>query len=39
MGACAHQPLGNGQTQVWCVGFLFNGANFVSETYSTVIGK
>lgn len=37
MGACAHQPLGNGQTQVWCVGFLFNGSNFSSETFSTVV--
>jgi photosystem II stability/assembly factor-like uncharacterized protein len=37
MGACAHQPLDNGQTQVWCIGFLFNGSNFNSETYSTVV--
>lgn len=37
MGACAHQPLGSGQTQVWCVGFLFNGSNFSSETFSTVV--
>jgi photosystem II stability/assembly factor-like uncharacterized protein len=37
MGACAHQPLGNGQTQVWCVGFLFNGSNFNSDTFSTVL--
>jgi photosystem II stability/assembly factor-like uncharacterized protein len=37
MGACAHQPLGNDQMQVWCVGFLFNGSNFNSETYSTVV--
>lgn len=37
MGACSHLPLGDGQTQVWCVGFLFNGSNFVSETYSTVV--
>lgn len=37
MGACAHQPIGDGsQTQVWCVGFLLNG-NFSSETYSTVV--
>ena len=37
MGACADQTLGAGQTQVWCVGFLFNGSNFNSETYSTVV--
>jgi photosystem II stability/assembly factor-like uncharacterized protein len=37
MDACAHQPLGSGQTQVWCVGYLFNGSNFNSETYSTVV--
>jgi photosystem II stability/assembly factor-like uncharacterized protein len=38
MGACSHQPIGDGsQTQVWCVGFLFNGSNFNSETYSTVV--
>jgi photosystem II stability/assembly factor-like uncharacterized protein len=39
MGACADQPLGNGQTRVWCVGFLFNGSNFNSETYSTVVNR
>jgi hypothetical protein len=38
MGACAHQPLAGGdQTQVWCVGFLFNGSNFDSETYTTTV--
>lgn len=37
MGACAHQPLDAAQTQVWCVGFLFNGSNYNSETYSTVV--
>ena len=39
MGACSHQSLGNGQTQVWCVGFLFNGSNFNSETFSTVVNR
>ena len=38
MGACAHQPVGDGsQTQVWCIGFLFTGSNFNSETFSTVV--
>lgn len=39
MGACADQPLGNGQTQVWCIGSMFNGSNFNSETYSTVVSR
>jgi hypothetical protein len=38
MDACAHQPIGSGsQTQVWCIGYLFNGSNFASEVYSTVV--
>jgi photosystem II stability/assembly factor-like uncharacterized protein len=38
MGACAHQPLATGgQTQVWCIGSLYNGSNFNSEVYSTVV--
>lgn len=38
MGACAHQPIGDGsQTQVWCIGFLLNGGNFSSETYTTTV--
>ncbi|MEI9929986.1 MAG: hypothetical protein WDM89_05355 [Rhizomicrobium sp.] len=37
MGACSHQPIGDGsQTQVWCVGFLLKG-NFSSETYTTTV--
>jgi len=36
MGACAHQALGNGQTQVWCIGDGYNG-NFYSDVYSTVV--
>jgi photosystem II stability/assembly factor-like uncharacterized protein len=38
MGACAHLPIGDGsQTQVWCIGFLFNGSNFASDVYSTTV--
>jgi photosystem II stability/assembly factor-like uncharacterized protein len=38
MGACAHRPIAGGdQTQVWCIGFLFNGSSFNSETYTTTV--
>jgi photosystem II stability/assembly factor-like uncharacterized protein len=38
MGACDHQPIGDGsQTQVWCVGFQFNGSTFSSDVYSTIV--
>ncbi|HVV65446.1 MAG TPA: hypothetical protein VHC42_08245 [Rhizomicrobium sp.] len=38
MGACAHQPIGDGsQTEEWCIGFLFNGSSYSSEVYSTVV--
>ena len=36
VGACAHENLGNGQTQVWCIADAYNG-NFVSNVYSTVV--
>jgi photosystem II stability/assembly factor-like uncharacterized protein len=37
VGACAHQNLGNGQTQVWCIGEAYNGNSFSSNVYSTVV--
>jgi photosystem II stability/assembly factor-like uncharacterized protein len=36
VGACADQDLGNGQTQVWCIGDAYNG-NFSSNVYSTMV--
>ena len=35
--ACDHRALGNGQTQVWCVGMAYNGQSFSSNVYSTVV--
>jgi len=35
--ACDHRSLGNGQTQVWCIGMAYNGSTFSSNVYSTVV--
>jgi photosystem II stability/assembly factor-like uncharacterized protein len=35
--ACDHRGLGNGQTQVWCIGMAYNGQSFSSNVYSTVV--
>jgi photosystem II stability/assembly factor-like uncharacterized protein len=35
--ACDHHSLGNGQTQVWCIGMAYNGQSFSSNVYSTVV--
>lgn len=37
VGSCAAQNLGNGQTQIWCIGDAYNGSTFSSNVYSTVI--
>ena len=37
VGSCAYQPLGTGQTQVWCIGDAYNGSTFSSNVYSTVV--
>ncbi|HEY2446705.1 MAG TPA: hypothetical protein VGI20_13300 [Rhizomicrobium sp.] len=37
VGSCAKQSLGNGQTQVWCIGDAYNGSSFSSNVYSTVV--
>jgi photosystem II stability/assembly factor-like uncharacterized protein len=38
MGSCADQALSGGtQTQVWCLGFNYNGSNFSTDVYSTVV--
>jgi photosystem II stability/assembly factor-like uncharacterized protein len=38
MDACDSQPIGDGsQTQVWCIGFLFNGSSFASDVYTTTV--
>ena len=37
MDACASEPIGGSQTQVWCIGYFFNGSNFNSDVYSTVV--
>ena len=35
--ACDHRSLGNGQTQVWCIGIAYNGSTFSSNVFSTVV--
>jgi len=37
VGACDHWNLGTGQTQVWCIGMAYNGHEFISNVYSTVV--
>jgi hypothetical protein len=38
MGSCATQPVNGGaQTQVWCLGYNFNGSSFSTNVYSTVV--
>lgn len=38
MGSCAAQPVkGGAQTQVWCLGFNFNGSVFSTDVYSAVV--
>lgn len=37
VGACAHQNLGNGQTQIWCIGDAYSNGAFSSNVYSTTV--
>jgi photosystem II stability/assembly factor-like uncharacterized protein len=38
MGSCTTEPVNGGaQTQVWCLGFNFNGSEFSTDVYSTVV--
>lgn len=37
IGSCASENLGNGQTQVWCIGDAFNGQSFSSNVYSATV--
>lgn len=37
IGACADRNLGNGQTQIWCIGDAYNGSTFSSNVYSTTV--
>ncbi len=37
VGACADEPVANGQTQVWCIGVADNNNVFSSNVYSTTI--
>lgn len=37
IGSCASQNLGNGQTQMWCIGDAYNGQSFSSNVYSTTV--
>jgi len=37
VGACDTQNLGNGKTQIWCIGEAFNGSSFSSNVYSTTV--
>ena len=37
IGACASQNLGNGETQIWCIGDAENNGNFSSNVYSTTV--
>lgn len=35
--ACDHHNLGNGKTQLWCIGMAYNGQSFSSNVYSTTV--
>jgi photosystem II stability/assembly factor-like uncharacterized protein len=35
--ACDYRNLGNGQTQIWCIGMAYDGHSFSSNVYSTVV--
>jgi photosystem II stability/assembly factor-like uncharacterized protein len=37
IGACAHQNLGTGQTQIWCIGDAYSNGAFSSNVYSTTV--
>jgi len=37
MDACANASPGNGQTQVWCIGYTQANGNFTSAVYSTTV--
>jgi photosystem II stability/assembly factor-like uncharacterized protein len=37
IGACASQNLGNGETQIWCIGDAYSGGSFSSNVYSTTV--
>jgi hypothetical protein len=37
MDACANASAGNGQTQIWCIGYTQTNGNFTSAVYSTTV--